>query len=182
MNQVRQQERNSIEDRRGDFPALHQEVNGHEIVYLDSAASAQQPAAVIDAIAEYQGHDHANVHRGVHTLSHRATDAYEGARDRICDFVNATNRSEIVFTSGTTESINLVAQSFCRPRLGPGDKLLITHLEHHSNIVPWQLVCEQTGATLEVEGTAVCPFSGERSDCPYSGGKGSKSADASNSV
>jgi cysteine desulfurase/selenocysteine lyase len=105
---------------------------------------------VIEAMAEYQGHDHANVHRGVHTLSHRATDAYEGARDRIRDFINAKSRSEIVFTSGTTESINLVAQSYCRPRLRSGDKVLITHLEHHSNIVPWQLVCEQTGATLEV--------------------------------
>ena len=150
MNQAREQQSNSVEVCRADFPALHQQVNGHEIVYLDSAASAQQPSAVIDAITEYQGHDHANVHRGVHTLSHRATDAYEGARDRIRDFINAKSRSEIVFTSGTTESINLVAQSFCRSRLGPGDRVLITHLEHHSNIVPWQLVCEQTGATLDV--------------------------------
>jgi cysteine desulfurase/selenocysteine lyase len=150
VSQVQQKEPASIEACRDDFPALHQRVNGHAIVYLDSAASAQQPAAVIEAMAEYQGHDHANVHRGVHTLSHRATDAYEGARDRIRDFINAKSRSEIVFTSGTTESINLVAQSYCRPRLRSGDKVLITHLEHHSNIVPWQLVCEQTGATLEV--------------------------------
>lgn len=137
-------------DWRNDFPALRQEVNGHALVYLDSAASAQMPEAVIDAVAEYQRHDHANVHRGVHTLSHRATDAFEGARDKIRDFINAANRTEVVLTSGTTESINLVAQSFCRPRLKPGDKILITHLEHHANIVPWQLVCEQTGAQLVV--------------------------------
>ena len=135
---------------RSDFPALDQSVHGHPLVYLDSAASAQQPAAVIDAVARYQSEDHANVHRGVHTLSHRATEAYEGARDRIRDFINANSRTEIVLTSGTTEAINLVAQSFCRPRLHPGDKILITHLEHHANIVPWQLVCEQTGADLVV--------------------------------
>jgi len=135
---------------RNDFPILQQSVNGQPLVYLDSAASAQQPASVIDAVARYQREDHANVHRGVHTLSHRATDAYEGARDKIRDFINAASRTEIVLTSGTTESINLVAQSFCRPRVGPGDKILITHLEHHANIVPWQLVCEQTGAELVV--------------------------------
>ena len=135
---------------RADFPALDQEVNGHPIVYLDSAASAQQPSVVIDAIANYERHDHANVHRGVHTLSHRATDAYEGARETLRRFINAASTTEVVFTSGTTESINLVAQSFCRPALGPGDQVLITHLEHHANIVPWQLVCEQTGAELVV--------------------------------
>ncbi|MBT8111609.1 MAG: cysteine desulfurase [Gammaproteobacteria bacterium] len=137
-------------DWRKDFPILNQSVNGQPLVYLDSAASAQQPASVIDAVARYQREDHANVHRGVHTLSHRATDAYEGARDKIREFINAANRSEIVLTSGTTESINLVAQSFCRPRIASGDKILITHLEHHANIVPWQLVCEQTGAELVV--------------------------------
>ena len=137
-------------DWRADFPALDQSVHGQPLVYLDSAASAQQPAAVIDTVARYQREDHANVHRGVHTLSHRATEAYEGARDKVRDFINAKSRSEIVLTSGTTESINLVAQSFCRPRLQPGDKILITHLEHHANIVPWQLVCEQTGAELVV--------------------------------
>ena len=135
---------------RADFPALHQDVNGQPLVYLDSAASAQQPSAVIDAIARYERHDHANVHRGVHTLSHRATDAYEGARETLRAFINASSTSEVVFTSGTTESINLVAQSFCRPNLRPGDKVLISHLEHHANIVPWQLVCEQTGAELVV--------------------------------
>ena len=135
---------------RADFPALDQSVHGQPLVYLDSAASAQQPVAVIDAVSRYQREDHANVHRGVHTLSHRATEAYEGARDKIRDFINAGSRTEIVLTSGTTEAINLVAQSFGRPRLQPGDKILITHLEHHANIVPWQLVCEQTGAELVV--------------------------------
>lgn len=135
---------------RSDFPVLDQKVHGQPLVYLDSAASAQQPAAVIDAVANYHRNDHANVHRGVHTLSHRATEAYEGARDKISAFINANSRSEIVLTSGTTESINLVAQSYCRPRLQPGDKILVTHLEHHANFVPWQLVCEQTGAELVV--------------------------------
>ncbi len=139
-----------LPDLRSDFPALAQDINGRPLVYLDSAASAQQPAVVIDTVANYQRHDHANVHRGVHTLSHRATEAYEGARDKLQTFVNAASRSEIILTSGTTESINLVAQSFCRPKIGPGDKILITQLEHHSNIVPWQLVCEQTGAELLV--------------------------------
>lgn len=140
----------SIVDCRADFPALHQDVNGCPLVYLDNAASSQQPSSVIEAVANYHSHDHANVHRGVHTLSERATDAYEGARDKLQSFINASSRSEIVLTSGTTESINLVAQSFCRPKLAAGDKIVITHLEHHSNIVPWQLVCEQTGAELLV--------------------------------
>jgi cysteine desulfurase/selenocysteine lyase len=139
-----------IASRRDDFPILAQAINGEPLVYLDSAASSQQPHAVIDAVADYHRHDHANVHRGVHTLSHRATDAYEGARESIVRFVNAASRTEIIFTSGTTESINLVAQSFCRPVLNEGDKILISHLEHHSNIVPWQLLCEQTGAKLVV--------------------------------
>ncbi len=137
-------------DWRADFPALDQAVHGEPLVYLDSAASAQQPATVIETVAEYQRSDHANVHRGVHTLSHRATEAYEGARDKLRDFINAASRAEIVLTKGTTESINLVAQSYCRPRLGAGKKVLITHLEHHANIVPWQIVCEQTGAELVV--------------------------------
>lgn len=148
--QLDQQQGSNIEDRRRDFPALQQQVNGHSLVYLDSAASSQMPGSVIEAIASYQRHDHANVHRGVHTLSHRATDAYEGARDKVRTFVNAASRSEIIFTSGTTESINLVAQSYCRPLLRAGDGVLISHLEHHSNIVPWQMLCEQTGAELRV--------------------------------
>ena len=140
----------SMPNWRADFPALDQSVHKQPLVYLDSAASAQQPASVIDAVANYQRHDHANVHRGVHELSGRATEAFEGARDKIARFINANSRSEVVLTSGTTESINLVAQSFCRPRLQPGDRIVITHLEHHANIVPWQLVCEQTGAELAV--------------------------------
>jgi cysteine desulfurase/selenocysteine lyase len=137
-------------DVRADFPALGQEINGKPLAYLDSAASGQAPAAVIDAVTAYQRHDHANVHRGVHTLSHRATEAYEGARDRVVSFINAASRAEVVFVRGTTEAINLVAQSFVRPRLGANDRIVITHLEHHSNIVPWQLVCEATGAELVV--------------------------------
>jgi cysteine desulfurase/selenocysteine lyase len=137
-------------DVRRDFPALQQEVNGQPLVYLDSAASAQQPQSVIDAVSYYQSRDHSNVHRGVHTLSHRATEAFEGARDRIRDFINAGNRSEIVLTKGTTESINLVAQSFLRPTISKGERIVITHMEHHANIVPWQLVCDQTGAELVV--------------------------------
>jgi len=140
----------SIESCRGDFPALAQQVNGYPLVYLDSAASSQVPTAVIEEIARYQRHDHANVHRGVHTLSHRATEIYENARTALQRFIKAAAREEIIFTRGTTESINLVAQSFCRPRLKSGDRVLITHLEHHSNIVPWQMVCEQTGADLVV--------------------------------
>lgn len=137
-------------DWRADFPALQQTVHGQPLAYLDSAASAQQPDVVIDAVAAYQRKDHANVHRGVHTLSHRATEAYEGARDKLRDFINASSRSEIVLTKGTTEAINLVAQSYCRPRLKPGDNIVITNLEHHANIVPWQLVCEQTNVELRV--------------------------------
>ncbi len=139
-----------MESYRAEFPILSREINGCPLVYLDSAASSQLPNTVINAVSEYQKTKHANVHRGVHTLSHLATDAYEGARDSIVDFIGAASRSEIILTSGTTESINLVAQSFARPILGSGDKIVITQLEHHSNIVPWQLVCEQTGAELHV--------------------------------
>ena len=139
-----------MQEYRKDFPALDQSVHGKPLVYLDSAASSQQPQSVIDAVAAYHCNDHANVHRGVHTLSQRATDAYEGARDKLATFINAASRNEIVFTSGTTESINLVAQSYMRPQLRENDKIVITYLEHHSNIVPWQMVCEQTGAELVV--------------------------------
>jgi cysteine desulfurase/selenocysteine lyase len=135
---------------RRDFPILEQTVHGRPLVYLDNAASAQRPRQVIDAVSRYYERDHANVHRGVHTLSQRATDAYEGARAKLAGFVNAASEREIVWTRGTTEAINLVAQSWARPRLGPGDRILITHMEHHSNIVPWQFVCEQTGAELVV--------------------------------
>ncbi len=150
MKQMLQKQSSNANEWRNDFPVLQQSVNGHPLVYLDSAASAQQPLSVIDAVAHYHRENHANVHRGVHTLSHRATEAYESARDKIRQFINAATKAEVVLTSGTTESINLVAQSFCRPRIGPDQKILITHLEHHANIVPWQLVCEQTGAELVV--------------------------------
>lgn len=139
-----------IAARRGDFPTLHQEVNGYPLVYLDNAASAQAPNVVIDEVARYQSEDHANVHRGVHTLSHRATELYENAREAVRGFVNAARSREIIFTRGTTESINLVAASYARPRLQPGDAIVLTHLEHHSNIVPWQMVCEQSGASLRI--------------------------------
>jgi cysteine desulfurase/selenocysteine lyase len=135
---------------RADFPALTRRVNGHPLRYLDNAASAQQPAAVIDAVADYARSHHANVHRGVHTLSQEATALYEGARERVRRFINAASTAEIVFVRGTTEAINLVAQSYGRPRLAPGDEIVVSLLEHHSNIVPWQLVCAQTGAELRV--------------------------------
>ena len=135
---------------RRDFPVLHQSVNGKPLVYLDNAASSQRPKAVIDAISRYYEHDHANVHRGVHTLSQRATDAYEGARETVRRFINAHSSKEIVFVRGTTEAVNLIAQSFARPGITPGDEILISGLEHHANIVPWQLLREQTGAVLKV--------------------------------
>jgi cysteine desulfurase / selenocysteine lyase len=135
---------------RRDFPILHQSIHGKPLVYLDNAASSQRPRAVIDAISHYYEHDHANVHRGVHALSQRATDAYEGAREVIRKFIGASDTQEVIFTSGTTEGVNLVAQSFLRPTLKAGDEILISALEHHANIVPWQLLCEQTGAALKV--------------------------------
>ena len=139
-----------VERIRRDFPILQREVNGYPLAYLDNAASAQRPQAVIDAEAHYYAEIHANVHRGVHTLSQRATEAYESARESVRRFINAASTREIIFVRGTTEAINLVAQSYARPRLQPGDEILITWLEHHSNIVPWQLLCEQTGAHLKV--------------------------------
>jgi cysteine desulfurase/selenocysteine lyase len=135
---------------RRDFPVLAQTVRGKPLTYLDNAASSQRPQSVIDAISHYYETTHANVHRGVHTLSQQATDLYEGARERTRRFINARSTREIVFVRGTTEAINLVAQSYGRPRLRPGDEILISHLEHHANIVPWQMLCEQTGATLKV--------------------------------
>lgn len=135
---------------RRDFPILDQAIHGHPLVYLDNAATAQKPRAVLEAMDHYYRESNANVHRGVHTLSERATALYEGGRDRARAFLNARTREEIIFVRGTTEAINLVAQSYARPRLKPGDEILITHLEHHSNTVPWQMVCEQTGARLKV--------------------------------
>ncbi|MHB8874534.1 MAG: SufS family cysteine desulfurase [Myxococcaceae bacterium] len=139
-----------LERLRADFPILEQRVRGKPLVYLDSAATTQKPRQVIDAISRYYAEGNANIHRGVHQLSQLATDAFEAARGKVRRFVNARSTKEIIFTRGTTESINLVAQSFGRPRLAPGDEILLTALEHHSNIVPWQIVCEQTGAKLKV--------------------------------
>jgi len=133
---------------RGDFPVLARTINGHPLAYLDNAASSQQPTPVIDAVANYARSHHANVHRGVHTLSQEATALYEGARERVRRFINAASIAEIVFVRGTTEAINLVAQSHGRPRLAAGDEIVVSRLEHHSNIVPWQLLCSQTGALL----------------------------------
>ena len=135
---------------RADFPILAQQVNGHPLIYLDSAASGQRPLAVLRAVERYETHHHSNVHRGVHTLSQAATEAFEGARERVRRFLNARSTREIVFVRGATEGINLVAQSLARPRFGPGDEILITGLEHHANIVPWQMVCEQSGCALKV--------------------------------
>jgi cysteine desulfurase/selenocysteine lyase len=139
-----------VERVRADFPILATRVNGHPLVYLDSAASSQRPLAVLRAVEHYETHSHANVHRGVHALSQAATAAFEGARERVRRFIGARSTREIIFTRGTTEAINLVAQAYARPRFKPGDEILISALEHHSNIVPWQMVCEQTGCTLKV--------------------------------
>ncbi len=133
-----------------DFPVLARQVHGKPLVFLDSAASSQRPRIVIEAVDSYEKLHHANVHRGVHQLSQEATAMFEHARERVTDFVNAASAREVIFTRGTTESINLVAQSYGRERLQPGDEILVTALEHHANIVPWQLVAEQTGAVLRV--------------------------------
>jgi cysteine desulfurase/selenocysteine lyase len=135
---------------RADFPILQRQVHGKPLVYFDTAASAQRPLAVIEATDHFYRQLNANIHRGVHCLSQEATEAYEGARDRVAAFINAPSRDELVFTRGTTESINLVAQAFLRPILKAGDEILISHMEHHSNIVPWQILCGQTGAVLKV--------------------------------
>lgn len=139
-----------IERIRADFPILERTVHGKPLVYLDSAASAQRPLPVLKTINDFYLHHNANIHRGVHTLSQEATDAYEQARIKTARFINAPTDKELMFTRGTTESINLVASSFVRPRLKPGDEILISWMEHHSNIVPWQMLCEQSGAVLKV--------------------------------
>ena len=138
-----------VERIRRDFPILSRQIHGKPLVFLDSAASAQRPASVIAAVDEYEKLHHANVHRGVYQLSQEATDLFERARERVRGFVNARSTREVIFTRGTTEAINLVAQSYARPRLKPGDEILLTQLEHHANIVPWQLVAEQTGAVVK---------------------------------
>ncbi len=136
-------------DVRADFPILHQQVNGKPLVYLDNGATSQKPRAVIDALVKYYERDNSNVHRGLHALSMRATDAYEGARARIAKFLNAADSSEIIFTRGTTESINIVARSWAHAHLKPGDVVLTTEMEHHSNLVPWQQAAKASGATLK---------------------------------
>jgi len=135
---------------RGDFPILHQQVHGHPLVYLDNANTTQKPQAVIDALNAYYVSDNANIHRATHLLSERSTRAYERSRVLLQRFINAPHSREVVLTKGCTEGINLVAQSWGRTNLRPGDEVLVTWMEHHSNIVPWQIVCEQTGATLKV--------------------------------
>lgn len=135
---------------RSDFPILKREVNGKPLVYLDSAATSQKPKQVIDAITHYYTDLNSNVHRGVHQLSQEATDAYEGAREKVRAFINASSEKEVIFTSGTTDGNNLLAFTFARSILKEGDEVLVSHMEHHSNIVPWQMVCAETGAVLKV--------------------------------
>src|SRR3954464_300395 len=142
---------------RGDFPILDQKVHGHPLIYFDNAATTQKPRAVLDALRSYYEKDNANVHRGIHELSNRATAAFEAARDRAARFINAASSSEIVFTSGTTEGINLVAQAWGSKHLKRGDKILLTEMEHHSNIVPWQLLAERVGVEL-----VYLPINGDR--------------------
>ena len=135
---------------RDDFPILKQTVNGNPLVYLDNGATSQKPQSVIDAIVRYYTTTNSNVHRGVHTLSQQATEDYEGARSKIGKFINAGDDQEIIFTRNTTEGINLVAHSYARHNVGPGDDIIVSNMEHHSNIVPWQMVCEEKGANLRV--------------------------------
>ena len=135
---------------REDFPILKQRINDKPLVYLDNAATGQKPQAVIDALVNYYTCENSNVHRGVHTLSQRATDAYEGARSKVRQFLNAADDREIIFVRGTTEAINLVAQTYGRENIGPGDEIIISAMEHHSNIVPWQILGQETGAILKV--------------------------------
>ncbi|MFP4978816.1 cysteine desulfurase [Paenibacillus sp. CN-4] len=134
---------------REQFPILHQEVNGHPLVYLDNAATSQKPRRVIDAVKSYYEWDNANVHRGVHTLGSRATDAYEGAREKVARFINARSTKEIIFTRGTTTALNLVASSYGRANVGEGDEIVLTQMEHHSNLIPWQQLAKEKGAVLK---------------------------------
>lgn len=139
-----------IEKIREDFPILKQTIRNKPLVYLDNAATCQKPQAVIDSISHCYSHEYANVHRGVHMLSVKATDRYEGAREKVKNFINANNTKEIIFVKGTTEAINLVAQTFGKANIQKGDEILISAMEHHSNIVPWQMLCKEMGATLKV--------------------------------
>jgi cysteine desulfurase/selenocysteine lyase len=135
---------------RGDFPILREKIHGKPLIYLDNAATAQKPQIVLDTLARYYSSDNSNVHRGVHTLSMRATKEFEDTRTKVKDFINAADTKEIVFVRGTTEAVNLVAQSYGRTHVGEGDEVVISEMEHHSNIVPWQLLCQEKGAKLRV--------------------------------
>ena len=139
-----------VEAIRKDFPILNREVQGNPLVYLDNAATSQKPQSVIDKLVSYYSEINANVHRGVHTLSQEATEEYEGARSKVRNLINAKEDAEIIFTRGTTEGINLVAQTLGVQRVGEGDEVIISNMEHHSNVVPWQILCNQIGAHLRV--------------------------------
>ncbi|MFN1833861.1 aminotransferase class V-fold PLP-dependent enzyme [Balneola sp. MJW-20] len=135
---------------RSQFPVLDQKINGQDLVYLDNAASSQMPVIVSDRIDHYHKKEHSNVHRGIHSLSQKATDAYESTRTKVQEFINARHKEEIIFTTGTTDSINLVAQSYGRKNFNTGDEIILSEMEHHANIVPWQLIAEETGAVLRI--------------------------------
>ena len=139
-----------VEAVRRDFPILGERINGRQLVWLDNAATTQKPQAVIDRLSYFYAHENSNVHRAAHVLAARATDAYEGARTTVADFLGAPSADAVIFTRGTTEAINLVAQAWGRRYVGTGDEIVISHLEHHANIVPWQQLAEQTGAKLRV--------------------------------
>ncbi|HHP7246333.1 MAG TPA: SufS family cysteine desulfurase [Elainellaceae cyanobacterium] len=143
------QERSLAAKVRADFPILAQEIHGKPLIYFDSAATSQKPQIVLDALQHYYNHDNANVHRGVHTLSSRATDAYEGARDKIAQFINAEFREEIIYTRNASEAINLVAYAWGLNHLTPGDEIILSVMEHHSNLIPWQMIAQKTGAVLK---------------------------------
>ncbi|WP_318840733.1 cysteine desulfurase [Reichenbachiella ulvae] len=140
----------NIEKIRKDFPILHQEVNGKPLIYFDNAATSQKPQSVIDALTHYYNTDNANIHRGIHTLAERSTTAFENTRKAVAEFLNSNEVEEIIFTKGTTEGINLVAATYGRKFIGEGDEIIISGLEHHSNIVPWQILCEEKGSVLKV--------------------------------
>ena len=134
---------------RPDFPILDQQIHDKPLIYFDSAATSQKPRQVLDALSDYYQQDNANVHRGAHSLSNRATDAYEGARDKLARFINAASRNEIVFTRNASEAINLVAYSWGLANLNKGDEIILSVMEHHSNIVPWQIIAQKTGAVIK---------------------------------
>jgi cysteine desulfurase/selenocysteine lyase len=143
-------EKLNIDQIRADFPVLHQQVNKAPLVYFDNAATTQKPKAVMDALVAYYEQDNANIHRGIHTLAERATTAYELTRKKLAAFLNSPSTDQIIFTSGTTAGINLVAQTFGRANVGKGDQIIVSNLEHHSNIVPWQMIAEEKGAEIKV--------------------------------